>query len=60
MLSSLYKGLHVKCPLFLSEINENPRIGHVVTYGRTDITKLIVAVSSFAKAPKKEVRNLNY
>jgi len=65
-------GLHIKCPLFLSDLNEtwifspdfrkifkyqiswNPSIESRQTEGRTDITKLIVALH-FAKAPKNDL-----
>jgi len=36
-----------------SNFHENPTIGsRVVPYGRTDKTKIVVALSNFVKAPK--------
>jgi len=42
------------------KFHENPSSGsRVVPCGRTDMTKLIVAFSNFANAPKKQTRTKN-
>jgi hypothetical protein len=72
MWSEMYKTLHVKCPLFLSDFHlicifstsfrktlnikfhENPPSAvRVVSWGRTDMSELIVSFRNFGNAPSR-------
>ena len=57
----LYTALHVKCSLLLSDFNGTLEVSCSVRTDRlTDMTKLIVAFSNFAKASEKYRRPYSF